>query len=75
MATVDIPILRAVLMTRQAISPRLAINIFLNIKTLSVVQVLLETWDTGSSLACRGAQQGKKNGTVRRGAGSRVGGK
>jgi hypothetical protein len=30
-ATVLMPILRAVLMTRQAISPRLAISIFLNI--------------------------------------------
>ena len=34
-ATVAMPILRAVLMTRQAISPRLAISIFLNMIYLS----------------------------------------
>jgi hypothetical protein len=35
-ATVLMPILRAVLMTRQAISPRLAIRIFLNIAILRI---------------------------------------
>ena len=36
-ATVWMPILRAVLMTRQAISPRLAIRIFLNMAASEVV--------------------------------------
>src|SRR3954463_15275132 len=36
-ATVAMPILRAVLMTRQAISPRLAIRIFLNMMASEVV--------------------------------------
>ncbi len=41
-ATVLIPILRAVLITRQAISPRLAIRIFLNITPYSPVSCCVE---------------------------------